>query len=1182
MPGVTVGRVSIKVLPDTSDFRKDLKRKLEAITKNLKAEVGATVRASELARELRSAVRDVNAVAKVSDSLKLKVPVVIDTSGVAMHLAAEIAKLNALAKTMPVHVNLVISSTKLPGLGSLLAPITRSIRLDDRTRNDFMRKLRGEATTWLKALSGFRLIRRAFNYEMLRDLDLALPKITGIALAAGAGAIAFGNLSGALFAVASDLARISAIGLVVPGVVAGLAVGVATTVRAMKDFNREVPAFSAGMADIGRHVSSNFWSEARGPIRELVTSLLPRLKRGLREVAAEQGRTFASLARYSSLNGGPALSGWLEKLRDFQRELNGLDFGGNLAKGIIALGNIGSAYLPRLGRWIGTLTRDFASWVDSAYSTGDAFRWIDNAITDIKALGRGVRDLIGGIVAIGDAAKAAGYNGIQGMADGLEKFHNAMRDPRNMESTRRFFKAIKDGWNTLKDHILPSSQDLWRQVADNATAVLPKVSRAVGGALGFIVDLVAHPALIEGLGDMFDGIGRGVQKLRPHVDGIASGLRSFGTYIGEAADALSGPLGTALSGLSRAGEGILPHLSSATRKLAEGLDALLKAVKPVIESFSPKLGEAVERIAESIREFAVDHADDIGKITELLASMADVVLKVAVPAIEDLIDALGSIAGAVGMISPPLKDFFDWLGENLEASAKESEAIGDKMGKWIGPVFVPPKDAKRSPVDAYFDELFGGWGERWSNFDWSIGTGKEFWNALFPGLGDAASGFFDGIKDTFRTGWERVTGWFATGGAMTLQSDFDSAMSGVDTSEAIGEFFSGIGRGLQEYWGKLGDGFGQLWDTAVEWLRPYGKLDQVLLDWQQMGRDCIAGFLNGLQDSLPEGPIKDIGTKIINWVKGVLGIHSPSTVFFQIGVDVVLGLINGILSVDLWGAVCGKFQSLWDGAVNLLSPLGETLGGFFQGARDRIAAAAGEARDRAVERFESLRSGVSSSVGSARDTVTSRFSEIVSAVSSRAESSRSVAVSKFMALGAGMISGVTAGRNGVLGIISSLPGSILGALPNLGGLLYNSGRSLMSGFANGIRSAIASVKATVSGALGQVRGAFPYSPAKWGPFSGRGYTTHSGAALIRDFGRGMESGIPDLASSARRAMGATHSVLGDTVGVNARRMGSASTVATGDSLTIGDIHVGSDDPQLDELKEAINTLRRYVRAHGGA
>lgn len=105
----------------------------------------------------------------------------------------------------------------------------------------------------------------------------------------------------------------------------------------------------------------------------------------------------------------------------------------------------------------------------------------------------------------------------------------------------------------------------------------------------------------------------------------------------------------------------------------------------------------------------------------------------------------------------------------------------------------------------------------------------------------------------------------------------------------------------------------------------------------------------------------------------------------------------------------------------------------------------------------------------------------------------------------------------ILADVRSLPGRIIGALGNVGGLLVGSGRALMDGFFAGIRSVAASITSFVRGFMAGIRAVFPFSPAKEGPFSGKGYTLYSGQALMADFAKGMEQRTDLVASAARAA-----------------------------------------------------------------
>ena len=123
----------------------------------------------------------------------------------------------------------------------------------------------------------------------------------------------------------------------------------------------------------------------------------------------------------------------------------------------------------------------------------------------------------------------------------------------------------------------------------------------------------------------------------------------------------------------------------------------------------------------------------------------------------------------------------------------------------------------------------------------------------------------------------------------------------------------------------------------------------------------------------------------------------------------------------------------------------------------------------------------------------------------------------------GALGAVTSFAGNLIGRIRALPGQILGALSSLGSLLVNSGRSLIEGLWRGIQGAIGWVKDKIGGALTAIRNLFPFSPAKEGPFSGSGYTTHSGAALMRDFGAGMQ-GV-DLTGVVSGSLGTAQAAL---------------------------------------------------------
>ncbi|WP_425244856.1 phage tail tape measure protein [Streptomyces sp. NEAU-NA10] len=153
----------------------------------------------------------------------------------------------------------------------------------------------------------------------------------------------------------------------------------------------------------------------------------------------------------------------------------------------------------------------------------------------------------------------------------------------------------------------------------------------------------------------------------------------------------------------------------------------------------------------------------------------------------------------------------------------------------------------------------------------------------------------------------------------------------------------------------------------------------------------------------------------------------------------------------------------------------------------------------------------------------------------------------------------------MLNWVRGLPGRIKGALGNLGSLLWNSGSALINGFINGIKSRISSVKNAASDIVSAARDFFPFSPAKVGPFSGSGYTTYSGRALIDDFGQGIADRVPALRAQ-----------LGDLPGVEPQPV-QATPLTAGMAPVLGAAAGAGVTRVIVDVRGADEDLKRLFR-----
>lgn len=197
----------------------------------------------------------------------------------------------------------------------------------------------------------------------------------------------------------------------------------------------------------------------------------------------------------------------------------------------------------------------------------------------------------------------------------------------------------------------------------------------------------------------------------------------------------------------------------------------------------------------------------------------------------------------------------------------------------------------------------------------------------------------------------------------------------------------------------------------------------------------------------------------------------------------------------VWGAIKEFFTGLWDFIVNL-----------FTGARDKIVAA-----------IDSIKAIV--------DKIRNFFGELKAAADK--------------------------GVGPLIDFVKGIPGRIFDALGNVGTMLYESGRKIIQGLIDGLKSMGSSLKNAGKDLLSGLRNLFPFSPAKEGPFSGRGWTKYSGEALINDFAKGM-----DAASNVSfdTALGALENV---SMSLNPTTSSAATTAPASTTNVGGAVHINS-------------------------
>lgn len=175
--------------------------------------------------------------------------------------------------------------------------------------------------------------------------------------------------------------------------------------------------------------------------------------------------------------------------------------------------------------------------------------------------------------------------------------------------------------------------------------------------------------------------------------------------------------------------------------------------------------------------------------------------------------------------------------------------------------------------------------------------------------------------------------------------------------------------------------------------------------------------------------------------------------------------------------------------------------------------------------------------------------------------------------------------NGLQGIVSSCTGGVTDVVQNLidgvgnilgtlGEVALNAGKAIVSGIISGLESMWDSATSTVSSFIDSLGDFFPHSPAKKGAFSGHGYTTYSGRALMEGLAQGIGAGSKTAIKAASGAMGDVS---------DAMATGSMSFQANA-TATYGAAYAKAQDVRtssaLTELIAAVNNRETVVYVDG--
>lgn len=775
-----IGKVAIKVVPDTSDFKRDLRADLKKIEKTLDARIQVRVELHKAS--LQKVQKELQHWARKISPLKISVVPNLQ-NGVSAYISARLKFLTR------------------PRFATIIP------RLDNGA---YMRVL-----TLLSALSGARSLSNIFEnvWDSLKNLDKAIPIIAGLSLSivglAGYALTAMGNI----FALTQSIVEIGPAALLLPGIFGGLAIGIGASIAVLKDFNKVLPEVKSAFQDLQNQMSAVFWKQAAEPIRELVSSVMPQLIQSLRATSVALGKWFGSFADSVRTVIGPILQSTFSDLNQSINIAAGYTdhFVGILAK----LGVIGAGYLPRLATWFGEISKRFDGWLGKVQADGRLVNWVETALFQFHELGRALGNLGGVLHGLAQAAQLGGGSGLTMFADTLQRIETTVKGPVFQSVLVGTLRAAHDAMSQIASTSGPSVSKFFETLGRTLTTVFPIVGDTIGTAFKAVFSALSQPEVSGGLVKMFQGIQQGVNGLAPAMAPLGKMLGSLMEIIGALAANLGPILGKAISAIAPVIQAIAGPLIGIINNLGSGVGAIMgqlagpmKSAAPAIGGLFAAIGEAIKPVVKflvelgaavipmvigalkTIAERLTPVFKIIGQLVTFIAPIAKFIITTVIGVIVDTIVTL--IKGISNFITG-IKSIFTGISTIIQGFKENSWNkiwTGIKevfMGVWnviVGAFQIFISVGMIGVIRKGLAVLKGLWSGTWNAIKTVVEvlweSIKARWTAFITGIRTGATTFLSGIKTLFKTVWDDIK--LAVGLAWeAIKLVFTSQLNGIKT-----------------------------------------------------------------------------------------------------------------------------------------------------------------------------------------------------------------------------------------------------------------------------------------------------------------------------------------------------------------------------------------------------------------
>lgn len=728
-----------------------------------------------------------------------------------------------------------------------------------------------------------------------------------------------------------------------------------------------------------------------------------------------------------------------------------------------------------------------AELADFAASTPFELQGLQSSTQKLIAMGFAAEDCIPLLTSIGDAASGlgAGQEGIDSITRSLGQMNakGKVQAEEMMQLTEVGIPAWEYLAAAISDGDVPAAMDkVTKGAVDAKTAIsalkdgmdsdfggmMSAQSKTLSGILSNMAD-AAYKAVIplkdtSAYGELTDAMAGMAERIEPFVSSL---MPAFEGAMGAAAGGvklLAGAMDKAPAVVSKV-RGAISDAGTALK----GFAALWKMGETPLESFGLVAANAMNHARQLVDGFvssAVQRFPQLqGPVDAARAAFDGIKEKVG-----EFKDALSS--GEFDGVAAALPGIAAAVGSLALGFGAVAPAVAHAVGAVVG--FV----GKLGGVSGVVSTVGGA----------IAGIGSKI-----GGLSSAFSLAGGGLK-----GLLAVIGGLASPVALVvtaiaaLAAGFSYMMTTNEGfRETVVQLVSSIGSSLAPVLQTVGQAVAQLATTVlpvimslIQALLPVlGQIGMVILQVAAALAPVVAMILSTVIPIVTQ-VLSLVVTTAASIMSAVLPVISAILSAIQVAMPVIQAVVTAAMSV-----VLGIIQAVWP----IVQSVVTTVAGVIQGA-----------------------------VRTAMSFIQTTISFVMAIVQGDWEGAWEVVSSALESAWEGIQSGVQSGIDAVMGFVGEIQGKVTGFFADAGSWLIDSGKAIVQGLADGISGAVQSVTDAVGGVLSAARDFLPFSPAKEGPFSGRGWTLYSGRSIVS----ALAEGVSQRQSEFVAALEATMSVGG--------------------------------------------------------